>query len=189
MACCFLPAPRRLEVAGGVGARRPRWHVLRTPCEGAGGSPSEWRTGPGAKAAYPTAAQNAPMSQIESIGMTRSQGRPASLNEARRVLVNPDLRSVVLGSQADRLDLQNRSRWRPTPRLSRCGGGGFAGGAAVRRRPRHAGRRPRSGRRHHDRARRSAAVRKTPVFMPGFEGGSCPLFIIKRHAKGSSWTC
>ena len=43
------------------------------------------------------------MSRIESIGMTRSQGRPASLNEARRALVNPDLRSVVLGSRADSL--------------------------------------------------------------------------------------
>ena len=48
------------------------------------------------------------MSRIESIGMTRSQGRPASLNEARRALVNPDLRSVVLGSRADSLDLREQ---------------------------------------------------------------------------------
>ena len=59
-------------------ARRPRWHQ-RTTCEGAGGSPSAWRTAPGAKAAYPTTAPSALMSRVESIGMTRSQGRPASL--------------------------------------------------------------------------------------------------------------
>jgi hypothetical protein len=46
------------------------------------------------------------MSRIESIGRTRSRGRPASLNEARKALVNPDLRSVVLGSCADSLDLR-----------------------------------------------------------------------------------
>ena len=90
----FLP-PRRLDMGGDAGARRPRWHVLRTSCEGAGGSLSERRTGPGAKAAYPTAAKNAPMSRIESIGLTRSQGRFANLDEARRALVNPDLRNVV----------------------------------------------------------------------------------------------
>ena len=52
--------------------------------------------------------RSAPMSRIESIGLTRSPGRPASLNEARRALVNPDLRSVVLGSHADSLDLRER---------------------------------------------------------------------------------
>jgi hypothetical protein len=48
------------------------------------------------------------MSRIESIGLTRSQGRPASLNEARRALVNPDLRSIVHGSRADSLDLREQ---------------------------------------------------------------------------------
>ena len=24
----------------------------------------------------------------------------------------------------------------------------------------------------------------TPIFMPGFEGGTCPLFVIKRHTEG-----
>ena len=69
----FLP-PEGWCVAGGVGAWRPRWHVLRTPCKGAGGSPSEWRTAPGAKAAYPTTATKRAMSRIESIGLTRSAG-------------------------------------------------------------------------------------------------------------------
>jgi hypothetical protein len=48
------------------------------------------------------------MSRIESVGLTRSQGRPASLNGARRALVSPDLRSVVLGSHAGRLHLREQ---------------------------------------------------------------------------------
>jgi hypothetical protein len=46
------------------------------------------------------------MSRIESIGLTRSDGQPASLNEAHRALISPDLRSIVLGSLADNLDLK-----------------------------------------------------------------------------------
>ena len=48
------------------------------------------------------------MSRIESIRRTCSQGRPASLNKARRALVNPALRSVVLGSRADSLGLREQ---------------------------------------------------------------------------------
>jgi hypothetical protein len=48
------------------------------------------------------------MSRIESLGLTRSQGRPASLNGARRALVNPDLRSVVLASRANSLGLREQ---------------------------------------------------------------------------------
>jgi hypothetical protein len=47
------------------------------------------------------------MSRVEDRN-DRSQGRPASLNEARRARVNPDLRSVVLGSQFDNLDLREQ---------------------------------------------------------------------------------
>ena len=104
-----------------IGTREPgvRDGTDREPHgKAAGGSLSERRTWPGAKAACPTSAQSAPMSRIENIGMTRSQGQPASLNDARRALVNPYL----------------------------------------------------------------------PIFMPGFEGGSCQLFFIKRHA-GELSTC
>ena len=48
------------------------------------------------------------MSRIESIGMTRARGRFATLDEARRALLNPDLRSVVFGSCADSLDFRER---------------------------------------------------------------------------------
>ena len=48
------------------------------------------------------------MSRTESIGLKRSAGQPASLNEARRALVNPALRRLVLGTHADRLDLREQ---------------------------------------------------------------------------------
>jgi hypothetical protein len=48
------------------------------------------------------------MSRIESIGKISSQGRPAKLNEARRTLLDPARRSVVLDFRADRLDLREQ---------------------------------------------------------------------------------
>jgi hypothetical protein len=125
------------------------------------------------------------MSRIESIGLTRSQGRPASLNEARRALVNPDLRSVVLGSHADNLDLWERVAMASDAHacLDRAAKASLAGRLFV---VDHAtlvdDLNPIAN------AMTGRIVRTpfetTPIFMPGFEGGSCPLFIIKRHAGG-----
>jgi hypothetical protein len=125
------------------------------------------------------------MSRIESIGMTRSQGRPASLNEARRALVNPDLRSVVLGSHADRLDLRERIAMASDAHacLDEAAKASLAGRLFV---VDHAtlvdDLNPIAN------AMTGRIVRPpfetTPIFIPGFEGGSCPLFIIKRHARG-----
>jgi hypothetical protein len=125
------------------------------------------------------------MSRIESIGMTRSQGRPASLNEARRVLVTPDLRSVVLGFHADSLDLREQVALASDAHacLDEAAKASLAGRLFV---VDHAtliddldpiadtmtGRIVRP------------PFETTPIFMPGFEGGSCPLFIIKRHTGG-----
>jgi hypothetical protein len=125
------------------------------------------------------------MSRIESIGMTRSQGRPASLNEARRALVNPDLRSVVLSSHAGNLDLREQVAMATDAHasLDAAAGASLAGRLFV---VDHAtlvddldsvlgavsGRviRPQ--------------FHVTPIFMPGFEGGSCPLFVVTREAEG-----
>ena len=125
------------------------------------------------------------VSRIESIGMTRSRGRFASLNEARRALVNPDLRSVVFGSYADSLDFGSGSRW-PVRRArsSRRGGEGFAGRSAVRRGSRHVARRPGLCSRRHARARHSAAVRGDADFHAAVLKATCPLFVIKRQAGG-----
>jgi hypothetical protein len=124
------------------------------------------------------------MSRIESTRKTRSQGGPARLNEARRALVNPALRSVVLGPQADRLDLREQVAMASDAHTSLD----VAAGASL------------SGRLFvvdyatlvDDVDFVLAAMRGrviqppfdvTPIFMPGFEDGSCPLFVITREAE------
>ena len=107
MACCFLLPPEGwtwLE-AWGPGVRDGMYcdpHAKALEALLLSGELHQAQRPP------PTTAKSAPMSRVESIGMTRSPGRPASLNEARRALVNPDLRSVVLGSRADSLDLREQ---------------------------------------------------------------------------------
>jgi hypothetical protein len=123
------------------------------------------------------------MNRIESIGMTRSRGRPASLNEARRALVNPDLRSVVLGSQFDGADIEEAQAEAAEAHKSLDAAGaaslagrlfvvdamtlmddlgsvfGAAGGLGAQ-----------------------PPFDVTPIFMPGFAGGVCLLFILTRDA-------
>ena len=125
------------------------------------------------------------MSRIESIGMTRSQGRPATLNEARRTLISADVRSVVFDSHADRLNFRERVALASDAHacLYEAAGASLAGRLFV---VDHAtlvdDLDPIAD------AMTGRVVQPpfevTPVFMPGFEGRSCPLFIIKRHAKG-----
>ena len=125
------------------------------------------------------------MSRVESIGMTRSPGRPASLNEARRALVNPDFRSVVLGSHSNNLDLREQVAMASDAHacLDAAAGASLAGRLFV---VDHATLLDDLDPIAH--AITGRVVRPpfetTPIFMPGFEGGSCPLFVIKRHAEG-----
>ena len=124
------------------------------------------------------------MSRIESIGLTRSAGQPASLNEARRALISPDLRSVVFDSHADRLNFRERVAMASDAHacLDEAAKASLTGRLFVV-----------------DHATlvddvdsvldlmRGRVIQPpfevTPIFMPGFEG-YCPLFIIKRHAGG-----
>jgi hypothetical protein len=125
------------------------------------------------------------MSRIESIGRTRSQGWPATLAEARRALVNPALRSIVLGSHADSPSLQEQVTTASDAHacLDEAAKASLAGRLFVID---HAtlvdDLDPIAN------AMTGRIVRPpfetTPIFMPGFEGGSCPLFIIERHAGG-----
>jgi hypothetical protein len=125
------------------------------------------------------------MSRIESIGLTRSPGQPASLNEARRALVNPDLRSVILGPCVDSVDLVERVAMVTDARaaLDAAATASLAGRLFV---VEHAAL-------VDDLNSVLAYVNErfiqppfdvTPIFMPGFEGGSCPLFIVSRDAEG-----
>ena len=125
------------------------------------------------------------MSRIESIGLTRSPGRPASLNEARRALVNPDLRSVVLGSHADSLDLREQVAMASDAHacLDAAAKASLAGRLFVVDHATLVDDLDSDRRRHDGRVIRPP-FEVTPIFMPGFEGGSCPLFIVKRHAEG-----
>jgi hypothetical protein len=123
------------------------------------------------------------MSRIESIGMTRARGRFATLDEARRALLNPDLRSVVFGSCPDSLDFRERREMASSDahtRLDAAATASLAGRLFV---VDHAtlledldsvcGRviRP--------------PFEVTPIFSPGFEtGASCPLFVLARKAGG-----
>ena len=137
------------------------------------------------QAQRPPARRRAPMSRVESIGMTRSPGRPASLNEARRALVNPDLRSVVLGSRADSLNLREQVAMASDTHacLDEAAKASLAGRLFV---VDHAtlvddldsvlaGMRGRVVR---------TPFETTAIFTPGFEAGSCPLFIITRKTHG-----
>ena len=125
------------------------------------------------------------MSRIESIELTRSQGRPASLNEARRALVNPDLRSVVLGSQFKNLDLREQVAMASDAHacLDAAAGASLAGRLFV---VDHATLLDDLDPIAHAMTGRVARppFETTPIFMPGFEGGTCPLFVIKRHTEG-----
>jgi hypothetical protein len=125
------------------------------------------------------------MSRIESIGRTRSQGWPATLAEARRALVNPALRSIVLGSHADSLSLQEQVTTASDAHadLDVAAGASLAGRLFVV-----------------DHATlvddvdsvldlmRGRVVRPpfdvTPIFVPGYIGDTCPLFVITREAGG-----
>ena len=115
--------------------------------------------------------------------MIRWRGLLASLNEARRALVNPDLHSVVLGSYADRLDL-----WERVAEASDAHAGLDAAARASL-----------AGRLFVvdyatlvddldfiSDAMRGRAIRVpfdvTPIFMPSFAGG-CPLFVVTREAE------
>ena len=125
------------------------------------------------------------MSRVESIGMTRSPGRPASLNEARRALVNPDLRSVVLGSQFNNLDLREQVAMASDAHacLDAAAGASLAGRLFVVDHATLLDDLDPIARRHDGRVARPP-FETTPIFMPGFEGGTCPLFVIKRHTEG-----
>ena len=130
------------------------------------------------------------MSRIESIRRTRSRGRFASLNEARRALVNPHFRNVVFGSCTDSLDFRGRVWVEPSEpsdaraRLDAAATASLAGRMFVV-----------------DHATllddldfvvgnmRGRVIRLpfevTPIFSPGFETGtSCPLFVVTRKAGG-----
>jgi hypothetical protein len=127
------------------------------------------------------------MGRIESTGLTRSQGRFASLNEAQRALVNPDVRSVVFGSCADSLDFRERVGMASSDahaRLDAAATASLAGRLFVV---------------DHATllddldsvvsAMRGSVIRPpfevTPIFSPGFETGtSCPLFVVTRKAGG-----
>ena len=127
------------------------------------------------------------MSRIQSIRRTRSRGRFASLNEARRALVNPDLRNVVFGSCADSLDFRERVWMAPSDARARLDAAATASLAGRLFVVDHAtllddldsvvG------------AMRGRVIRPpfevTPIFSPGFEtGASCPLFVFTRKAGG-----
>ena len=124
--------------------------------------------------------------QRRYIGSTRSQARPASLNEARRALVNPALRGVVFGSFIGGLDLvttQVEMALDAQASLDAAARASLAGRLFVV-----------------DYltlvddldsvldAMRVRVIQPpfdvTPIFMPGFAGGSCPLFIVTREAAG-----
>jgi hypothetical protein len=126
------------------------------------------------------------MSGIESIGLTRSAGQPASLTEARRALVNLALRGVVFGSCIGGLELV-------TTQVEMASDAHASFDAAAR--ASLAGRLfvvdydtlvddldsvldAMSGRIIHP------PFDVTPIFMPGFAEDSCPLFIVTREAEG-----
>ena len=125
------------------------------------------------------------MSRIGSIELTRSQGRPASLNEARRALVNPDLRSVVLGSHTDHLDLRERVAMASDAHacLDAAAKASLADQLFVVDHATLIDDRDLIVDAMTGRVVRSP-FETTPIFMPGFERGCCPLFIVKRHAEG-----
>jgi hypothetical protein len=125
------------------------------------------------------------MTRIQSIGLTRSAGQPASLNEARRALISLDLRSIVLGSHAGNLDLREQVAMASDAHacLDEAAKASLAGRLFVV---------------DHATlvddvdsvlaAMRGRVIRPrfdvTTIFMPGFEAGSCPLFVVTREAGG-----
>ena len=122
------------------------------------------------------------------LGLTRSQAWPANLNEARRALVNPDLRSIVLSSEPTSSTCGSRSRWPPARTL-----------ASMRRRElRWRGRLFVVDHTLIDDFDHVFAVADelvirppfdvTPIFVPGFEASSCPLFVVMREAQDSRQT-
>jgi hypothetical protein len=125
------------------------------------------------------------MSRVEFIGMTRSGGRPASLNEARRALVNPDLCSVVLGSQFNNLDSREQVAMASDAYacLDAAAGASLAGRLFVVDHATLLDDLDPIARAMTGRVARPP-FETTPIFMPGFEGGTCPLFVIKRHTEG-----
>ena len=125
------------------------------------------------------------MSRIESIGLTRSAGQPASLNEARKALVNPDLRRVILGPRADSIDLREQVAI-ATDAHAALDGAATASLAAQLFVVDHVTL-------VDDVDSVLDVVRGhviqppfdvTPIFKRGFEGGSCPLFIVTREVGG-----
>ena len=125
------------------------------------------------------------MSRIESIGLTRSASQPASLNEARRALLNPDLRSVILGSHVDSIDLRERVAMATDAHaaLDAAARASLAGRLFV---VDHAPLVDDMDFVLADMNERfiQPPFDVTPIFVPGFEGGSCPLFIVTREAEG-----
>ena len=124
-------------------------------------------------------------SRPESIGLIRSGCRPASLTEARRALVNPDLRSVILGSDLDGIDLRERVAMVTDARaaLDAAARASLAGHLFVVDLAALVG--------DVDSVLADTNERfiqppfdVTPIFMPGFEGASCPLFIVTRESEG-----
>jgi hypothetical protein len=126
------------------------------------------------------------MRRIESIKRTPSRGHPAGLNEARRALVNLALRSVVFGSCIGGLDLvttQVEMASDAQASLDAAATASLAGRLFVVDYPTLVD----------DLDSVLDAIRGriiqppfdvTPIFMPGFVEGSCPLFIVTREATG-----
>jgi hypothetical protein len=121
--------------------------------------------------------------RIENIGIARSKGRPASFAEACRALVSSDLRCVVLNHHADRASLQEK--------ISMAAHASLDSAAEASSREQlfvidHATlladwnsvfeiMRGRDVQPPFD---------VTPIFMPGYLGDTCPLFVITREAGG-----
>jgi hypothetical protein len=125
------------------------------------------------------------MSRIESNGLTRSASQAASLNEARGALLNPDLRRVILGSHVDSIDLRERVAMATDAHaaLNAAARASLAGRLFV---VDHAPPVDDMDFILADMNERfiQPPFDVTPIFVPGFEGDSCPLFIVTREAEG-----
>jgi hypothetical protein len=121
--------------------------------------------------------------RIENIGIAPSQGRPASLAEACRALVSPGLRCVVLDHHDNRLSLQDEVAMAAHASLDAAAEASLRGQLFIV-----------------DYATmladwdsafevmRGRVVQPpfdvTPIFVPGYIGDTCPLFVITREAGG-----
>jgi hypothetical protein len=123
------------------------------------------------------------VSQIENINTPRALRGRANLEEAHKALKDPALRRIGLGTEFNGFDTKRKNETAADARvkLHAAWGASLAGRLfvvnsadvdvrSILDNPTERGLHP--------------PFDITPIFVTGFDGGTCPLFIVKREAEG-----